>query len=94
MDQINVITKNKTIPFHHTKLLISIANCFEHIPAKRAENAEALSKTIEAKLLQKGTETSPEAICGAVYACLKQFDRLASVQYAAKHPAYLKKYLK
>ena len=94
IDQIKVISKNKAMPFHHTKLLISIANCFEHMPAKRAENAEALSKTIETRLVQEGTETSPEAICGAVYVCLKQFDRLASVQYAAKHPTYLKKYLK
>lgn len=94
IDQINVVYKGATAPFHHTKLLISIASCFEHMPIKRAENAEALSKTVEAKLVQKGTETSPEAICGAVYTCLKQFDRLASVQYAAKHPSYLKKYLK
>lgn len=63
------------------------------MPSKRAENAEALAKTIEAKLIQSGAKTTPEAISEAVYASLKHFDRLASVQYAAKHPIYLKKYL-
>ena len=94
MDQIRVVSDEATLPFHHTKLLISIANCFEHIPVKRAENAEALAKTVEAKLLHAGDKTTPEAICEAVYASLKHFDRLASVQYAAKHPIYLKKHLR
>ena len=94
MDQIQVTSENSSVAFHHTKLLISIANCFEHMPAKRAENAEALAKTIEAKLIRSGTKTSPQAICKAVYDSLKHFDRLASVQYAAKHPIHLKKHLR
>lgn len=94
LDQIQVMSDKNTLPFHHAKLLISIANCFEHIPAKRAENAEALAKTVEAKLLHAGSKTTPTAICEAVYASLKHYDRLASVQYAAKHPIYLKKHLR
>ncbi len=94
LDQLLVVSDKARLPFHHTKLLISIASCFEHVPKKRAENAEALTKTVEAKLLQKGTETSPQAICEAVYISLKHFDRLASVQYAAKHPSHLKHYLR
>ncbi|MDO8335652.1 MAG: hypothetical protein Q7T74_02620 [Candidatus Saccharibacteria bacterium] len=94
IDQILVISDIDSLPFHHAKLLISIANCFEHIPVKRAENAEALAKTVEAKLLYAGNKTTPEAISVAVYASLKHFDRLASVQYAAKHSIYLKKHLR
>ncbi len=94
MDQIQVTTDSSSDPFHHTKLLISIANCFEHMPLKRAENAEALAKTIETKLVRSGTKTSPQAICKAVYDSLKRFDRLASVQYAARHPIHLQKHLR
>ncbi len=94
LDQIQVISGTGSIPFHHAKLLISIASCFEHIPVRRAENAEALAKTTEAKLIQSGVKTTPAAICEAVYASLKHFDRLASVQYAAKHPTHLKKHLR
>lgn len=94
LDQIQVVSNIGTTSFHHAKLLISIASCFEHIPAKRTENAEALAKTIEAKLIQSGVKTTPSAICEAVYGSLKHFDRLASVQYAAKHPTYLKKHLR
>ncbi len=94
LDQIKITSGKQSISFHHTKLLISVASCFEHIPKKRAENAEALTKTIEAKILLNGVETSPQAICEAVYTSLKRFDRLASVQYAAKHPTHLKRYLR
>ncbi len=94
LDQLQVISDDTTFPFHHTKLLISIASCFEHTPAKRAENAEALTKTVEAKLLHSGSKTTSGTICEAVYSSLKHYDRLASVQYAAKHPIYLKKYLR
>ncbi len=94
LDQIEVDSGKNSLPFHHAKLLISIAGCFEHQPQKRAENAEALAKTVEAKLLQNGAKTTPQAICEVVYTSLKHFDRLASVQYAAKHPAHLKRYLR
>lgn len=94
LDQIKVVSDNTPTPFHHAKLLISIASCFEHKPLKRAENAEALTRTVETKILHKGEETSPEAISEAVYTSLKHFDKLASVQYAAKHPAHLKRYLR
>lgn len=94
LDQIQVVSGTGSTDFHHTKLLISLANCFEHIPLKRAENAEALAKTIEAKLIQSGVKTTPAAICEAVYGSLKHFDRLASVQYAARHPSHLKKHLR
>jgi transcriptional repressor NrdR len=94
IDQIEVLSGTRANPFYHAKLLISIANCFEHIPTRRAENAEAIAKTVEAKLIQSGIKTTPQAICEAVYASLKHFDKLASVQYAARHPNNLKKHLR
>lgn len=94
LDQITTVSDGGSTPFSHAKLMISLASCFEHTPTTRAESAEALAKTVEAKLIQKGFETSPQAICGASYQVLKNFDRLASVQYAAKHPSKLRHYLR
>lgn len=94
LDQITIVSDSGSTPFSHAKLMISLAGCFEHAPLTRAESAQALAKTVEAKLIQNGFKTSPQAICEASYQTLKNFDRLASVQYAAKHPSKLKRYLR
>lgn len=94
LDQIKVVSDKSSAPFSHAKLMISLAGCFEHTPTSRAEKTEALSKTIETKLINSGNETSPQTICEASYGVLKHFDRLASVQYAAKHVSRLGRYLR
>lgn len=94
LDQIATVSDGGSTPFSHAKLMISLASCFEYTPTKRAESAEALAKTIEAKLIQNGFKTSPQAICEVSYQALKNFDRLASVQYAAKHSSKLRHYLR
>lgn len=94
LDQITIVSDKSSNPFSHAKLMISLAGCFEHTPTTRAECAEALAKTVESKLIQNGFETSSQAICEVSYQALKNFDHLASVQYAAKHPSKLGSYLR
>jgi transcriptional regulator NrdR family protein len=85
-------------PFSQTRLLLSMATCLEHIPKKhRGETAEALYDTILIKLLTHNLEhpaMSPAAIANTVYATLRHYDRLASIQYAARHSQHLGKHLK
>lgn len=94
LDQIKVISGRDSTSFSHAKLLISLAGCFEHTPVSRGEKAEALARTIETKLINDGNQTSSQTISETSYTALKHFDRLASVQYAAKHSGALKHYLR
>lgn len=96
LDQLKVVSSGKKLtptPFSHAKLLISLAGCFDHKQKKRPEIAEALSKTIETKILRAGQQTTKRAICEISYDVLRHYDHLAGVQYAAKHADVLGKNL-
>lgn len=95
LDQILVLDKDdKQRAFSHTKLLISLYKCFEHASDKRVQYIEDLTRTIENKILENGATTSPREICEISFSVLKNFDRLASIQYAAQHAEILKSKLK
>lgn len=94
LDQLKVTSAEGNVDdFSHVVLLMSIARCFKRSHSN-VETAEALCRTIEAKLLKDGQKTSPEAICEVSYGVLKHFDRIVSLQYAAHHTHVLGKHLR
>jgi transcriptional repressor NrdR len=94
-DQIVVHTNGKDVPFHITTLSLSIASCFEHTPKDRANFTQSLTNTIIAKLIRLEKEPlSPNLIAHVTFDTLKTFDRLASIQYAARHADILSSKIK
>lgn len=94
LDQLKVaLSEGKVVDFSHVVLLTSIARCFKRSHSN-IETAEALCRTIEAKLLKQGQKTSPEAICEVSYSVLNHFDRIVALQYAAHHTHILGKHLR
>lgn len=95
-DQLQVSEGDTLVPFSRPRLLFSIADCLEHIKDKKPDHAEALTGSVVQKItLNLSTEyITPRYIAETTYLTLKHYDKLASVQYAARHSSYLKKYLK
>lgn len=94
-DQIVVHANGKNIPFHITTLSLSIASCFEHLPKNRAEFTQSLTNTVITKLIKLELEPlTPSLIANVTFDTLKTFDRLASVQYAARHADILSSKIK
>lgn len=95
LDDLIVTDASAHQPFQSTKLLLSIAQCFEHQPQKRAEYADALTDTIVRALIQTHTKhiITKELVATIAYPILRRFDHRAAIQYAARHSHYLEKYL-
>ena len=90
-----ILKKGKEESFSNTRLLLSIARCFEHVPEKQADYALSLCESIVHKLMDKnGDRFSLEKLVITTFDTLKNFDHLSSVQYAARHSDYLKKELR
>ena len=85
-------------PFQEVRLLLSISRSLEHHTGQRAVTTQELTHTVIDKLITHITSTSGElqkaVIAEITYTTLKHYDRLASVQYAARHSSHLKKYLR
>ena len=96
-DQLSIQKRNSTEPCNETVLLLDIAICFEHTPRDRAKHAKWLVNTILQRLLKaadiNGTIQLDE-VTRTTYDVLSRFDRIASVQYAARHADTLRSFLK
>ncbi len=95
LDHLLVLGNKKNQPFSHTKLLLSIAACFEHQTTRRAEYSEAIATTIAEKIARAdGQELlTPAFLAETAYTVLARFDKRAAIQYAARHSAHLEKHL-
>lgn len=94
LDQLKVEGK----AFEEVRLLLSIGRCLEHLTETRINATQGLTKTIIEKILRSNTSSSLELtkkdIAEIAYQSLHHYDRIASVQYAARHSRFLKNYLK
>ncbi len=94
-DHLKVATETQETDFSDITLSLSIARCFEHKPDKRAEYAKWLTNTIVQSLIkEKGEKFTRKELITQTYTTLHNFDRLASIQYAARHTDILKRQLK
>lgn len=94
-NQLKVSGEQNEQAFSQPRLLLSLAACFEHKPEKKAENAQQLSQTIVRKLIIKhGDKFNLRDITLMTFETLKNFDRLAAVQYSARHSDVLEKKLR
>lgn len=92
-DQLIVTPEGKQpLPFDDTTLLFDVGRCLEHIEAiKKAPHAKWLTDTIIHKIISTGDGTiTTHTIVELTYSTLKQYDRLASIQYAARHSDKIK----
>lgn len=89
--QLYVTQDGKKEIFDKTKLLLSLALCFDHLPHKRSDSARWLSETIIANLMKQASHgLSRQELAHITYQTLKNYDRLAAVQYGARHAQTLK----
>ena len=74
-----------TSPFHLGRLIISISRSFQHNPTGAYASYDLAITVYEKLLLQKKQPTESADIAKTVLETLRQFDKLAALQYAAQH---------
>ena len=77
--------EGSTKPFNLGRLVISIANAFAHDPSQGREQAWWLAQTVETTLATEHPHPTSEEVAAVVHQVLERYDRLAAMQYAAKH---------
>lgn len=84
--RIEQLTGSKQQPFNLGKLIISIANNFQHSPVTSSYDSLFLAQTVQDKLLaQRQQSILPSNIAQLTYQTLLAFDPAAAIQYAAQH---------
>lgn len=76
---------NSTLPFNIGKLIVSVANSFQHNKQSADLDSYFICQTIETKLLMQSKELSSDDIAAITHQTLKSFDPVAAIQYAAQH---------
>jgi transcriptional repressor NrdR len=85
-----VRSSGQTQPFNLGRLIISIANAFQHNPALGTEHAAALADTILGHLTAH-QDISTATIAEEAHRVLSRFDESAGMAYALQHGLSIKK---
>lgn len=79
------LSDGTTDTFNLGKLILSIAQAFTHAPREAQYNSLWLAQTVEARLSTENTMVTPSEIEATTHQILKNFDKMAALQYAIRH---------
>lgn len=74
-----------TTPFNLGRLIVSIAESFQHNKEAAHSDSLWLAQTVEQNLAVEKRQISTDDIAAATHQILKRYDELAAIQYAAKY---------